>query len=66
MVPDNLRSLIALNPFGWMVNRMRDALLNGSIALEPSDAVAVAVSIVTLIGGLLVFRRLSPHFEDFV
>ena len=66
LVPVELRTWVALNPFGWMVGRLRDALLEGKLALEWSDAVAVAVAIAIFLAGRWVFRRLSPHFEDFV
>lgn len=66
LVPESLRPWVALNPFSWMVGRLRDALLEGRLALQWADAVAVIVAIVVFAGGLAVFRRLSPHFEDFV
>ena len=46
--------------------RLRDALIDGRLALEWGDAVAVAVALALFFGGRWVFRRLSPHFEDFV
>jgi hypothetical protein len=45
---------------------MRDALLDGRLALQPSDAIAAAVAVALLAGGLWMFRRLAPHFEDFL
>ena len=46
--------------------RLRDALLDGRLALEWGDAVALAVALALFAGGRWVFRRLSPHFEDFL
>ena len=66
LVPASLRPWVALNPFSWMVGRLRDALLEGRLALQWADAAAVVVAIAVFAGGLAVFRRLSPHFEDFV
>jgi ABC-type polysaccharide/polyol phosphate export permease len=66
LVPEQLRPWVAANPFGWLVGRLRDALLDGRLALHWSDAVAAGVAVIVLAGGLAVFRRLSPHFEDFV
>ena len=66
LVPESLRPWVALNPFSWMVGRLRDALLEGRLALQWADAAAVVVAIAVFAGGLAVFRRLSPHFEDFV
>jgi lipopolysaccharide transport system permease protein len=66
LVPENLRPWVAANPFGWLVGRLRDALLDGRIAFAWSDVAAVAVAIALFVAGRAVFRRLSPHFEDFV
>ncbi len=66
LVPDELRSWVALNPFSWLVGRLRDGLLEGKLALEWGDAVAAVVAIAIFLAGRWVFRRLSPHFEDFV
>jgi len=66
LVPEDLRSWVAANPFGWLVDRMRDALLDGRIAFGWQDAVAAAVALALFLAGRAVFRRLSPYFEDFV
>ena len=66
LVPDSLREFVAMNPFSWLVGRLRDALLDGNLALQWGDLVAVLVVAAVFLGGRWVFRRLSPHFEDFV
>ena len=66
LVPEGLRPWVAANPFGWLVGRLREALLEGRLALEPGDALAVVVAALVFIGGRWMFRRLSPHFEDFL
>jgi ABC-type polysaccharide/polyol phosphate export permease len=66
LVPAGVRPWVAANPFGWLVDRLRDALLDGRLALRWSDAVAVAGALALFWSGRWVFRRLSPHFEDFV
>ncbi|MCC7328465.1 MAG: ABC transporter permease [Burkholderiales bacterium] len=66
LVPEAMRSWVAINPFSWLVGRLRDALLHGRLMPEWGDAVAVAVAAALFFGGLWVFRRLSPHFEDFI
>jgi ABC-type polysaccharide/polyol phosphate export permease len=66
LVPQSLRPWVAANPFGYIVDRMRDALIDGRIGLGPGDALALAIAVGLLYGGRWVFRRLSPHFEDFV
>ena len=40
LVPESVRPWVAANPFGWLVGRLRDALLDGRLALQWSDAVA--------------------------
>jgi lipopolysaccharide transport system permease protein len=66
LVPQGLRPWVAANPFGWLVERLRDALLDGRLALLPGDGVALAGALALFFAGRWVFRRLSPHFEDFL
>jgi ABC-type polysaccharide/polyol phosphate export permease len=66
LVPERVRPWVAANPFGWLVERLRDALLDGRLALQWGDAVALGVALALFAGGRWVFRRLSPHFEDFL
>ena len=66
LVPDSMRPWVAANPFGYLVDRLRDALLDGRLGFHWGDAVAVVVALLLFAGGRWIFRRLSPHFEDFV
>ena len=66
LVPDSVRPWVAANPFGYLVDRLRDALLDGRLSVGAGDAVAVIVALVLFAGGRWIFLRLSPHFEDFV
>jgi lipopolysaccharide transport system permease protein len=66
LVPASMRPWVAVNPFGYLVDRLRDALLEGRLALHWGDAVAIVVALALFAGGRWVFLRLSPHFEDFV
>ena len=66
LVPESVRPWVAANPFSWVVGRMRDALLDGRIAFVPGDAIAVVVALALFTAGLAMFRRLAPHFEDFL
>ncbi len=66
LVPVDLQPWVAANPFGWLVGRLRDALLDGHLALHTGDAIAVIVAALLLLAGRWMFRRLSPHFEDFL
>lgn len=65
-VPAAVRPWLAANPFGWIVGRMRDALLEGRVGFVWQDLAALLVALVLWVAGRWVFRRLSPHFEDFV
>jgi len=66
LVPERVRPWVAANPFGWLVERLRDALLDGRLGVQWGDAVALVAALAFFYGGLWVFRRLSPHFEDFL
>ncbi len=66
LVPESVRPWVAANPFGWLVMRLRDALLDGRLAPRWGDVVALAVALALFFTGRWVFRRLSPHFEDFL
>jgi ABC-type polysaccharide/polyol phosphate export permease len=66
LVPEGMKPWVAANPFGYLVDRLRDALLDGKLALQWGDAGAVIVALALFIAGRWVFLRLSPHFEDFV
>ena len=65
-VPESMQVIVALNPFSWLAERLRDVLLNGDFSLRWGDLAAVAVALGLYFGGRWVFRRLSPNFEDFV
>jgi lipopolysaccharide transport system permease protein len=66
LVPEGMRPWVAANPFGYLVDRLRDALLDGRLAVHWGDAVALVAALALFAGGRWIFRRLSPHFEDFV
>src|SRR5947207_7502491 len=66
LVPQQLRPWVAANPFSWLVGRLRDALLDGRLAIDWTDGIALGVALLLFFAGRAVFRRLSPHFEDFV
>ena len=66
LVPERMRPWVAANPFGYLVNRLRDALLDGRLGVDWGDALATGVAVVLFAAGRWMFLRLSPHFEDFV
>jgi lipopolysaccharide transport system permease protein len=66
LVPEGMKPWVAANPFGYFVARLRDALLDGRVALQWSDPLAAAVALAFFAAGRWMFLRLSPYFEDFV
>lgn len=66
MVPERIRSVMALNPMALFIGGMRDAMLHGVINIGWQAVVLAAGSIAMFVLGRFVFRRLSPHFEDFL
>jgi len=66
LVPESVRPWVAANPFAWLVERLRETLLEGALAFHWGDAVALAIALALFVGGRKIFRTLSPHFEDFV
>ena len=66
LVPEGMRPWVAANPFGYLVDRLRDALLDGRLAVHGGDGLAVIVALLLFAGGRWIFLRLSPHFDDFV
>jgi ABC-type polysaccharide/polyol phosphate export permease len=66
MVPEQIRSVMALNPMASYIGLVRDALLHGVVDLNWQVALLAAGSLALFIFSRLLFRRLSPHFEDFL
>jgi len=65
LVPQSMRVWVEMNPLGWFSERLREVLFLGS-PLVPGDALAALGCVAVFAGGLWVFQRLSPHFEDFL
>lgn len=66
LLPSQYQLWLSLNPFTFYAESMR-ALLLGHGQIEPmSVVIAVAVALGALALGHWVFRRLDPHFEDFL
>jgi lipopolysaccharide transport system permease protein len=63
MIPERIRPWIAVNPVVAYVETIRHSLIGSGdshwLAMFATSAIAL------LVGGLL-FRRLAPHFEDFL
>lgn len=65
-LPEKYRSILDWNPFTFYPESLRALLLgSGSIDLS-AQAVSTLLALAILAVGALMFRRLSPHFEDFL
>ena len=66
VLPPSLKPVMMLNPMTWYVEKLREVLLFGRYEFGLSDLVAPAITVLILFLGLRFFRRLRPHFEDFL
>jgi lipopolysaccharide transport system permease protein len=66
LVPVSWRALYGLNPMAGVVEGFRWALLGKTEGPGALLAVSVAITIVTLVGGLYYFRRMEKTFADVV
>jgi lipopolysaccharide transport system permease protein len=66
LVPEGMKPWVAANPFSYLVQRLRDALLEGRVALQWQDGGALIIAAAIFLAGRWIFLRLSPQFEDFV
>ena len=65
-VPVPLQPLVGANPLTFLLERLHDALVFKPGWPEAGDAIALGCAALVLMIGYGVFKRLSPHFEDFV
>ncbi len=66
LVPAQYQRLLDLNPFTFYADAFRVALLHHGSTDVTRVAIAVAIALVMLFVGHRIFRRLDPHFEDFL
>jgi ABC-type polysaccharide/polyol phosphate export permease len=66
MLPEKMAFIFSWNPVAWFITRLRGALLTGHSSAGPADLVVPLLSVLALVTGLLLFRRLRGHFEDFL
>ncbi len=59
-VPETLRGYVSANPFGWVVTRLRDGLLDGNLAPQWGDAAALAIAVAIFALGRWMFRAALP------
>ena len=64
--PAWLSSVLKINPFYYIVAGYRDSMLTGNWLIErPTLGLYFwAVTIVLMLAGLKVFKKLRPHFSD--
>ena len=65
-LPEQYRGLLDLNPFTFYAEAFRSLLLDYGAFDFRRLAIAVAFAAVVLLLGHWLFRRLDPHFEDFL
>lgn len=64
-VPERWRALYALNPLVGIIDGFKWSLLGGRIGIDPAVvAVSIAVTLVSLAGGVWYFRRMERGFAD--
>lgn len=66
LIPPGLQGLADANPMTLFVAAFRQAALGVGEAGAAEVAVLLALTAASLALGLFVFRRLAPHFEDFL
>ena len=65
-LPERFRSILDLNPFTFYVESLRSILLDYGDFPWRMFGVAMLTALLTLAFGHWLFRRLDPHFEDFL
>jgi len=66
LVPERFRRWLDLNPFTFYADAFRAVLLHHGSIDATRIAIAVLVAVLALVIGHRIFRRLDPHFEDFL
>jgi lipopolysaccharide transport system permease protein len=64
--PSNVQFLLHLNPYTTYAESFRALLLGMGMVDAGNVLVALAAAALVLFAGLWTFRRLDPHFEDFL
>lgn len=66
LLPEELRGLVYANPLAGLMTDIRAALLEGQVLPGATTLVMLVVSGLVYALGLAFFRRMAPHFEDFL
>jgi lipopolysaccharide transport system permease protein len=65
-VPKQWMRLYLMNPMAGIIELYRNVLVAGWPASKIVAAMALVTSMVTLVAGVVIFRRLDPHFDDYI
>jgi lipopolysaccharide transport system permease protein len=65
-VPKQWLRWYLLNPMAGIIELYRNTLVAGWPASMLVVEMAVITSVITLVAGVMVFRRLEPHFDDYL
>jgi lipopolysaccharide transport system permease protein len=65
-LPDRVQGLLSINPFTFYADAFRALLLHHGSVTVGELGIALLVAALALVLGLWLFRRLDPHFEDFL
>lgn len=66
MIPESFRGFIDAHPYTWYAGAYRDLLLHGRWPDLSGFAWAVLIAVLVALAGAWIFRRLDPHFEDYL
>ena len=66
LVPERYQHWLDLNPFTFYADAFRAALLRHGDVDAMRVGIAALVAVLALVIGHRIFRRLDPHFEDFL
>jgi ABC-type polysaccharide/polyol phosphate export permease len=66
ILPPKYAAVMQFNPITWFVERLRDFLLFATFEPSWTDLVVPLLTLAVFYLGLRFFRRISPHFEDFL
>ncbi len=66
LVPEHLQGLYLLNPMAGLINAYRTALLHGTAPIWTDLIPVSGATLVLLVGGYLLFKKMEPKFAEMV
>jgi ABC-type polysaccharide/polyol phosphate export permease len=63
IVPERYRWLIEKNPLSYLIRIVRDPIYDGQLPPPRTFAIAVIVSLLSMLFGWMIFRRFAPRFD---